>query len=218
MGSTGNIWRCAVLANWGLGLELLRSLQVRDDVELLFVATTWDEGDVDPWRNAVRHYALHNGIVCHHELELSFEQLRTLLFNHDADLLCIHAGRRILPPAVFLAPRRGSINFHPSLLPRHRGAAPSYWVLRQGDRETGITSHMVDAGIDTGPLIAQQAVPVCPEDTLDTLIERLKLVMPALVESTFEKLALPGFMPQPQDEGQASYDPRPPRDEMRSFT
>jgi methionyl-tRNA formyltransferase len=217
MASTGNHWRCAVLANWGLGFELLRSLRARTDVAVVFVVTDWDNHDTDPWKNCVRLYAEQQGIPCYQERELAFESLRALLLEHAIDLLCIHAGKCILPASVFSAPFRGSINFHPSLLPRHRGAAPSYWVLRQGERLTGITSHIVDAGIDTGPLIAQQSVPVYPEDTLTTLIERLKQAMPAVVAATFEQLADSGFVPQPQDEKLASYDPRPSRDELRSI-
>ena len=212
MGDMEKVTSCALLANWGLGAALLGSLLQRTDVAVCFVVTAWDHDSADPWQNAVHDMALASGIACHQERELSFDQLQALLVAEEVDLLLVHAGRRILPEKVFAAPRRGSINFHPSLLPRHRGGAPSYWVLRQKELQTGLTSHVIDAGMDTGPIVAQAAVPVTAGDSIGSIVEKLKHLVPELVQATFERLADPSFTPEEQDETLATYDPRPPKD------
>ena len=70
-----------------------------------------------------------------------------------------------MPQAVLDVPPRGSINVHASLLPRYRGAAPIAWALIRGERETGITTFRMDAGMDTGPVLLQWATPIDPEET-----------------------------------------------------
>lgn len=212
MANKGEMKNCALLANWGVGAALLKALLEREGVSVRFVVTTWDDDATDPWRNAVRDLARENGIPCHPE-RLPFGELSELIRAGEIDLLLVHAGRRILPEEVFAAPRRGSINFHPSLLPRHRGAAPNYWVLKNRESRTGMTSHVIDAGMDTGPIIAQVPVPVEPDDTLAGIVEKLKLLVPDLLRVTLERLDHPAFTPEMQDENMATYDPRPPKNQ-----
>ena len=79
----------------------------------------------------------------------------------------------ILPPARARLPPRGCINIHASLLPRWRGAAPIQRALLAGDRQTGISIMQMDAGLDTGPVLLQEAIPIGPDDTAQTLHDRL---------------------------------------------
>ena len=67
---------------------------------------------------------------------------------------------QILPPAILDLPRLGCVNVHTSLLPKYRGAAPIQWAILNGDSETGVTIMKMDAGMDTGPILAQQATPI----------------------------------------------------------
>ena len=210
MADTGKVWRCAVIANWGVGAVLLQSLLKHSDVAIQFVVSTFESSTSDGWRNAVADEALKAGIPLFHEGQLSFEVFERLLHDEDIDLLFAHAGKRILPREIFSAPRHGSINFHPSLLPRHRGPAPTWWVIRNKELETGITSHFMDEGIDTGPIIAGVVVPVGSSDTVETVIDSLKLVLPELLDTTLAKLCNPDFNPEQQDEQLATYESRPP--------
>ena len=82
-----------------------------------------------------------------------------------ADLMIMVAYGLILPPAVLAMPRLGCINVHASLLPRWRGAAPIQRAILAGDRETGVCLMQMDAGLDTGPLLASAACPIEPDDT-----------------------------------------------------
>ncbi len=121
-----------------------------------------------------------------------------------ADAAVVAAYGLILPPPMLAAPRLGCLNIHASLLPRWRGAAPIQAAIRAGDAETGITIMRMDAGLDTGPMLLREAVPIPPRATAgllhDVLADRgARLILRALAH-------MPAPIPQPA-EG-ASYAPR----------
>jgi methionyl-tRNA formyltransferase len=90
-----------------------------------------------------------------------------------ADVMVVAAYGQILPAALLEAPRLGSLNVHASLLPRHRGAAPVEWAILSGDPKTGVTIMQMDAGVDTGPILAQEAIAIGPKETAGALEDRL---------------------------------------------
>src|SRR5579875_4000947 len=94
----------------------------------------------------------------------------------DLDAAVVVAYGLLLPPAILGAPRLGCLNVHASLLPRWRGAAPIQRAILAGDAETGITIMKMDEGLDTGPILLQQAVPIDPEATATGLSAELALV------------------------------------------
>jgi methionyl-tRNA formyltransferase len=85
----------------------------------------------------------------------------------------VTAYGRILPPDVLAAPERGCLNVHASLLPRWRGAAPIQWAIAEGDAETGVCLMQMEAGLDTGPVLAVRREPIRADDTAETLGARL---------------------------------------------
>jgi methionyl-tRNA formyltransferase len=101
--------------------------------------------------------------------EAFVQQLRDLA----PDLIVVAAYGQILPPAILDTPRFGCLNVHTSLLPKYRGASPIQTALLNGDTETGVTIMKMDAGMDTGPIIAIEAMPIRPEDNAATLHDRL---------------------------------------------
>jgi methionyl-tRNA formyltransferase len=105
------------------------------------------------------------------------------------DVTVVTAYGRILPPDVLAAPRRGSLNVHASLLPRWRGAAPIQWALAEGDTETGVCLMLMEAGLDTGPVLAVQKEAIAPDDTALSLGARLGAAGQALLLD-----ALPRFL------------------------
>lgn len=123
--------------------------------------------------------------------------------------LCVMAFvTHILPERVLTAPPLGTIQYHPSLLPRHRGISSMHWAIRQGETKTGLTIFWVDAGIDTGPVLLQREVEVAPDDTVGSLyFDRLfQPGVDALVESV--RLVREDAAPRiAQDESLATYDP-----------
>ena len=87
----------------------------------------------------------------------------------NLDLLVVVAFGMILPADIISRPRLGSINIHTSLLPRWRGAAPIQRAIEAGDTETGVSIMQMDAGLDTGPILAQASCPITPQDNSGTL-------------------------------------------------
>jgi len=106
----------------------------------------------------------------------------------DLDAAVVAAYGLILPEPMLAAPRRGCLNIHASLLPRWRGAAPIQAAILAGDAESGVTIMQVDAGLDTGPMLLREAVPLTPRTTAATLHDQLadlgaRLVVRALAEN-----------------------------------
>ncbi|MBF8266605.1 MAG: Methionyl-tRNA formyltransferase [Dehalococcoidia bacterium] len=127
------------------------------------------------------------------------------LLSLGPDLMVVAAYGRILPKEVLQIPRWGCVNLHPSLLPRHRGPSPVAYALLEGDETTGVTLILLDEGMDTGPVIAQQEEPVLPQDTAETLTDRLFYRAATLLVRSLPLYFRGELEPQPQDETRASY-------------
>ena len=124
------------------------------------------------------------------------------------DLLVFAFVTEIVRPDVLAVPRHGTIQYHPSLLPRHRGRSAMNWAIASGDGVTGLTVFWVDEGVDTGPILLQREVPIGPDDTVGSLyFERLyPMGVEALVEAV--GLVARGTAPRiEQEEALATYEP-----------
>ena len=128
----------------------------------------------------------------------------------ELDAAVVAAYGQILPPAMLDAPGRGCLNIHASLLPRWRGAAPIQAAILAGDAETGITIMQMDAGLDTGPMLLSEAVPIGPGTTAAALHNRLATMGgPMVLQVLAERPA-----PVPQPDG-ATYAPKLGRESGR---
>jgi len=127
------------------------------------------------------------------------------LAAYKADLYIVAAFGQILPQAVLDQPRYGTLNIHASLLPKYRGVSPISEAILQGDSETGVTIMLLDAGVDTGPILLSRAIPIAEDETTGSLTDKLAaLGAEALVEAI--PLWVQGkITPQPQDEQKASH-------------
>lgn len=114
------------------------------------------------------------------------------------DLIAVAAFGRILPPAILSLPPLGCINVHGSLLPKYRGAGPIQWAIINGETETGITTMLMDEGMDTGSMLLQEAIPITPDDTVGTLSSRLAELGGRLLVETITRLKAGTLVPQPQ--------------------
>jgi len=122
----------------------------------------------------------------------------------EPDLLVVVAYGLLLPRNVLALPQYGCINVHASLLPRWRGAAPVARAILAGDRETGITLMQMEAGLDTGPMLARRAVPIAADTTAGALHDRLADLGASELSSLIECLP-EGMRGEPQDDAQACY-------------
>jgi methionyl-tRNA formyltransferase len=123
------------------------------------------------------------------------------------DLIVVAAFGQILRPAVLDLPRLGCINIHGSLLPRWRGAAPVQAAILNGDQESGVTIMCMDAGVDTGPVLSQAALPILPGDTADSLGRRMAELGANLLLETLPAYLDGSCVPQAQDDSLATYAP-----------
>jgi methionyl-tRNA formyltransferase len=130
------------------------------------------------------------------------------LTDWTPDLIVVVAFGQILRQEVLSLPQFGCINVHGSLLPRWRGAAPIQAAILHGDPETGISIMLMDAGLDTGPVISQRKLDILPLDTALTLSERMSLVGAALLIDTLPLYLKGKIRPQPQESVGVTYAPQ----------
>ena len=133
----------------------------------------------------VKKLASARGIQMTQPESLRDAQAQAKLKHFRADVIVVAAYGLILPRPVLELPRDGAINIHASLLPRWRGATPIERALLAGDRHTGVSIMQMDDGLDTGPVLMQEEIPILEDDTMGTLRDRLaelgaKLIVQAL--------------------------------------
>ncbi len=151
----------------------------------------------------VKQMALKHGLPVFQPETLKTPEARAQLAELSPEAMVVVAYGLILPKAILETPARGCLNIHASLLPRWRGAAPIQRAIEAGDTETGITIMQMDEGLDTGPMLLKKTTPILPEDTAQTLHDRLsRLGGEAIVEALGQ---LDTLTPQPQDETLATY-------------
>lgn len=121
------------------------------------------------------------------------------------DVIVVAAFGQILPPTLLALPPYGCLNLHPSLLPRWRGAAPIATAILAGDTVIGITLMQMDAGVDTGPILAQRKEPIRPDDTAGSLTERLAGVAAELLMEVLPLYLRGEIRPIPQPEEEVTY-------------
>ena len=121
------------------------------------------------------------------------------------EAMVVAAYGRLLPPALLRVPPLGILNIHPSLLPRHRGPSPVAAAVLAGEEMTGVSVMLIDEGMDTGPVLAQVEESIRPEDTAETLTDRLFRRGASLLAETLGPWARGEIRPQPQDHARATY-------------
>ena len=136
------------------------------------------------------------------------EEAQARIREVGADVMVVVAYGQILPASLLNGPRLGTLNVHASLLPRHRGPAPIEWAILSGDRETGVTIMQMDAGVDTGPILAQARTPIAGNETTGTLEGRLAEMGGQLLVRSLDGLAQGRIQPVPQPAEGATHAPR----------
>ena len=123
------------------------------------------------------------------------------------DLIAVTAFGRILHAPILSLPPRGCVNVHGSILPKYRGAAPVQWAVINGETETGITTMLMDEGMDTGPMLLQERIVIEPQDTAGSLAPRLAELGGRLLVETIRQLKAGALTPRAQDNSQATMAP-----------
>ncbi len=123
------------------------------------------------------------------------------------DLFVVAAYGQILPKSVLDIPKYGAVNVHASLLPKYRGAAPIAWAILKGEEVTGVTTMMMDEGMDTGDILLQKSIPIEEDETGETLHEKLAALGSQLLLETVEKMKAGDLRAIPQNHSMATNAP-----------
>jgi methionyl-tRNA formyltransferase len=153
----------------------------------------------------VKQCALAHGLPVWQPGSFKKPENSAALAAYGADLYIVAAFGQILPQTVLEQPRYGTLNIHASLLPKYRGPDPIAEVILQGVQETGVTIMLLDAGIDTGPMLLKRSIPIAEDETTETLTAKLAhLGAQALLDVL--PLWIEGWItPEPQDDQQATH-------------
>ena len=162
----------------------------------------------------VKEFALGSGLSVLQPDGLRDPAFADALRALRAELFVVVAFR-ILPPSVFSIPPKGSINLHASLLPRYRGAAPINWALIRGETETGVTTFLLEEGVDTGMILVQERTPIGPEETAGEVHDRLAEIGAVAVAETVRLIGEGRAVPRRQDPSLATPAPKIFRDDCR---
>jgi len=123
------------------------------------------------------------------------------------DFFIVVAFGRILPGVLLELPQKGAVNVHASLLPKYRGSAPIQWAIINGETKTGVTTMLLDTGMDTGEMLLQRETTIGPDDTAATLHDRLSEMGASLLMDTLKAYAADAVTPIPQNHDQATLAP-----------
>lgn len=171
--------------------------------------------------SAVKQFALAHAIPVAQPVSLRLDgkspdvaqQAHTLLKATPHDVMVVAAYGLILPQSALDIPSLGCINIHASLLPRWRGAAPIHRAIESGDAETGISIMQMALGLDTGPVLAMQRVPIAADDTTASLHDKLAVLGGEMIVSTLHELEHKKLIAEPQSEAGVTYASKVAKDE-----
>lgn len=155
----------------------------------------------------VKVVAQRSGIPLLQPLKIRTPEFLESLAAWKPDLIAVTAFGRILHTPILSLPPMGCVNVHGSLLPKYRGAAPVQWAVINGETETGITTMLMDEGMDTGSMLLQERIPILPDDTAGTVAPRLAELGGRLLVETIRQLKAGAMTPRAQDHTQATMAP-----------
>lgn len=155
----------------------------------------------------VKGLALKHNIPVFQPEKIRDESFINTMRNFSPDIIVVVAYGKILPKAVLDIPPKGCINVHASLLPKYRGAAPINRAIINGEKETGVTTMLMDEGMDTGDMLLVEKVKIKDDDTASSLHDKLKEIGAALLIKTIKAVESDTINPVKQDDRGATYAP-----------
>lgn len=155
----------------------------------------------------VKELAAKNYIPVYQPLKVRDPEFVNLIRELQPDLIVVVAFGQILPKALLDIPPHGCINVHASLLPRYRGAAPLNWCIINGETETGVTTMLMDVGLDTGDMLLMKKTPLDENEDIASLHDRMAVMGAELLAETADRLKSGDLVPQPQNHADSCYAP-----------
>ncbi|MDG1571477.1 methionyl-tRNA formyltransferase [Robiginitalea sp. M366] len=187
--------KIGLLASGGLGFKLLKHLSVKHQIEFVFT---------DAGSDAIVDFANRSSYPVFIGNPRK-GRCTAFVADKEIDVLVSINYLFLIESDLIQLPSKLAFNIHGSLLPRYRGRTPHVWAIINNERETGITAHVIDENCDTGRILAQEKIPILPNDTGYTILNKFAEVYPKLVDKVFDLVSMNDFEGIAQDEIQATY-------------
>lgn len=155
----------------------------------------------------VKEFAIQNNLSVYQPESCKTDETHEYLKSFDADIFIVAAYGQILPQRILDIPRYGCINIHASLLPKYRGAAPIQWSIINGETVTGVTTMQMNAGLDTGDMLAKEEVVIADSDTCETLHDKLAIAGVNTIRRTLAQIDSGTLKAEKQDDSLSTYAP-----------
>lgn len=161
------------------------------------------KGELTP--SPVKVVAEEKGIKVYQPLKVRDEEFVETLRAYNPDVIVVVAFGQIIPLSILKMPKFGCVNIHGSLLPKYRGAAPIQWAVLDGEKETGITTILMDEGIDTGDILLKKTIKIDADETSGSLFDKLKALGAETILETLDELEKGSITPTKQGESPTAY-------------
>lgn len=188
----------------------LEMLFEREDIEIVGVVTQPDRQSGRGYKflpPPVKVLAEEKGLEVFQPLTVKDEAFENYIKEKNPDLIIVIAYGRIIPKFVLEYPKFGCINVHGSILPKYRGAAPIQWAVLNGEKETGVTTMMMDEGLDTGDMLVVKKLPIGEFDTSGTMFDKLAALSKEALSETVELIKEGKLVRTPQNHSEMTYAP-----------
>lgn len=161
------------------------------------------KGELTP--SPVKVVAEEKGIKVYQPLKVRDEEFVETLRAYNPDVIVVVAFGQIIPLSILKMPKYGCVNIHGSLLPKYRGAAPIQWAVLDGEKETGITTILMDEGIDTGDILLKKTIKIDTDETSGSLFDKLMALGAETILETLDELEKGSLTPIKQGESPTAY-------------
>ena len=161
------------------------------------------KGELTP--SPVKVIAKREGIKVYQPLKVRDEEFVKTLRAYNPDVMVVVAFGQIIPLSILKMPKYGCVNIHGSLLPKYRGAAPIQWAVLDGEKETGITTILMDEGIDTGDILLKKTIQIDADETSGSLFDKLMALGAKTILETLDELEKGNLTPTKQGESPTAY-------------
>lgn len=155
----------------------------------------------------VKEFALMHNLPVYQPDSMKTDEAYETLRKEKADLFVVAAYGQILPKRILDIPTYGSINIHASILPKYRGAAPIQWAIINGETVSGVTTMQMNAGLDTGDMLVKTYVDITPEDTGESLHDKLAIAGVDAIRETIRQIENGTLSPEVQNDADSCYAP-----------
>lgn len=176
--------------------------------EIMAVVTQPDKpkgrkGELTP--PPVKTIAVEKGIKVYQPVRVREPEFVEILREYNPDVIIVVAFGQIIPESILEIPKYGCVNIHGSLLPKYRGAAPIQWAVLDGEKETGVTTILMDKGIDTGDILLKRVIELAEDETAGSLFDKLMSLGAETILETLEGLENGSITPEKQGESPTDY-------------